>query len=318
MRFKNLDLNLIVLLSSLLATRSVSESGRRLNLSQPAISAGLSRLRDYFGDPLFVTYGRRMSPTAFVESLAPLVARAMADVDALVSASNAFDPATSERLFRIGASDFISLVAVAPLLRRLKRVAPNVQVHTVAPSELMLRALDLGELDLIITPDEFLSSDHPAQLLFEESHVVVGWDQNPIFEQGVTEDAFFASGQVVVEIGKERRSSFAERHVARFGRERRIDVTTSSFAVVPWLLPGTERLAVMHERLARQSVRVLPLRIAPLPFEFPAMRQMVQLHPSKVSDPGIAWFLGQLRETLSQDDSGELEDLFGRATPAAA
>ena len=299
MRFKNLDLNLLVLLSSLLMTRSVSESGRRLNLSQPAVSASLARLRDYFGDALFVTYGRRMAPTPFAVSLAPLVDRAMADIEALVSATTAFEPETSERLFRIGASDYVSLVVVSPLLRRLQRIAPGVQVHTLAPSEVMLQALESGDLDLIITPEEFLSSDHPSQLLFEENHVVVGWAENPVFDQGLTEEVFFNSGHIVVEIGKERRSSFAERHVAKLGRQRRVEVTTASFAVVPWLLPGTRRLAVMHERLARLSMDVLPLKCAPLPFPFPAMRQMVQLHRSREGDPGVIWFLDQLRQVAS-------------------
>ena len=122
-----------------------------------------------------------------------------------------------------------------------------------------------------------------------------------LFRSGtIDEAAFFEAGHIVVEIGKERRSSFAERHVAMLGRQRRVEVTTSSFAVAPWLLPGTDRLTVMHERLARLSMEVLPLACAPLPFEFPPMRQMVQLHRSREGDPGVTWFLDELRLALGQ------------------
>lgn len=304
MRFKNLDLNLLVLLSSMLVTRSVAESGRRLNLSQPAASAALSRLRAYFGDALFVSYGRQMVPTPFAENLAPLVYKALADIEAIVAVTATFDPANTERLFRIGASDYVSLVVVAPLLRRLQAIAPGVQVQTVAPSELMHRALEVGELDFIITPEEFLSPDHPAQLLFEENHLVVGWDQNQRFGETISEAVFFDSGHIVVEIGKERLSSYADRHISLLPGGRRVEVTVASFAVVPWLLPGTQRLAVMHERLARVSMDVLPLKAAALPFELAPMRQMVQMHRAREPDPGVNWFLSQLRESAAEAIEG--------------
>lgn len=71
--FRGLDLNLLAVFEGLMQTHSVSETARQMHLSQPAMSAALSRLRDYFGDPLLVSHGKRMYPTAFAESLAPLV-----------------------------------------------------------------------------------------------------------------------------------------------------------------------------------------------------------------------------------------------------
>lgn len=301
MRFKNLDLNLVVLLSSLLATRSVSETGRKLNLSQPAVSAGLGRLRDYFNDSLLVSYGRRMAPTAFAQSLGPMVDRAMTEVEALVSATAEFDPAKSERMFRIGVSDYLCMVAIAPLLRQIHDKAPGIKINTFPPSEAVLQALDAGELDLIINPEEFLSPDYPSELLFEERHVVVGWAENPVFQTGLDEDAYFAAGHVAVALGRERRVAFAERHLNKLRRARNVEVVAHAFAMVPWLLVGTHRLALMHERLANLCARSLPLAIAPLPFEFPRMRQMIQLHPSREADAGVAWLIAALRESLGEE-----------------
>lgn len=299
MRFKNLDLNLLVLLSSLLATRSVSETGRKLNLSQPAVSAGLGRLRDYFNDPLLVSYGRRMAPTAFAQSLGPMVDRAMTEIETLVSATAEFDPAKSERMFRIGASDYLCMVAIAPLLRAIGQEAPGIKINTFPPSEAVIQALDAGELDLIINPEEFLSPDYPSELLFEERHVVVGWAENPLFQTGaIDEEAYFAAGHVAVALGRERRVAFAERHINKLRRARRVEVVAHAFAMVPWLLIGTHRLALMHERLARLYAQALPLAIAPLPFEFPPMRQMIQLHPSREADAGVAWLIAALRRSL--------------------
>jgi len=79
-------------------------------------------------------------------------------------------------------------------------------------------------------------------------------------------------------------------------RKRRVDVVCSSFLAVPWLLPNTRRLALMHERLARIMVEKHPLAIAPLPFAFPVMREMVQYHAARDTDGGIQWFLQRLLE----------------------
>lgn len=304
MRFKNLDLNLLVVLSLLLATRSVSEAARRLNLSQPAVSAALSRLRDYFGDPLFVSHGRRMVPTAFAENLAPMVQRVISEVEGVTAATAVFDPATSMREFRIGASDYVCLVLLAPVLRKLQAVAPGVRLQLTPPSELMLRDLEAGDLDVIITPEEYLSPAHPSRLLFEEDHVVIGCANNPIFDGPLTEDKFYDAGHVAVEIGRDRRNSFGERAMSKLQRQRRIEVTATSFAVVPWLLPDTARLAVMHKRLAALATPVLPLSVAPLPFEFPKMKQMMQVHRTRSLDTGVNWLTSYLWAEVNDASAG--------------
>lgn len=128
MRFKGLDLNLVVALDILLQERSVSRSAERLKLSQPAVSAALARLRDYFNDELLVSIGRSMIPTAYAESLWPIARDLLAKADLLIDTSSTFDPATSQRRFRISASDFIQTVLIAPALRALQTVAPGVSM----------------------------------------------------------------------------------------------------------------------------------------------------------------------------------------------
>jgi hypothetical protein len=84
--------------------------------------------------------------------------------------------------------------------------------------------------------------------------------------------------------------------MGELNRRRRVDIVCSSFLVVPWLLPNTRRLALMHERLAKIMVDKHPLAIAPLPFAFPLMREMVQYHAARAADGGIQWFLQRLLE----------------------
>ncbi|HSI16835.1 MAG TPA: LysR family transcriptional regulator, partial [Sphingomonas sp.] len=106
MRFQGLDLNLLVALDVLIEERSVSRAAERLHLSQPAMSAALRRLRDYFNDPILAAHGKKMIPTPHALRLRGALRTLLTDVERMVSLSTQFDPATSQRRFRIGTSDY--------------------------------------------------------------------------------------------------------------------------------------------------------------------------------------------------------------------
>jgi LysR family transcriptional regulator, nod-box dependent transcriptional activator len=106
MRFERLDLNLLVVLDELIQEKSVSAVARRLNLSQPAISGSLNRLREYFGDDLLVPSGRTMLLTPKAEELREPVRDALMLIRTRITTPTAFDPATAERRFVLTASDY--------------------------------------------------------------------------------------------------------------------------------------------------------------------------------------------------------------------
>jgi LysR family transcriptional regulator, nod-box dependent transcriptional activator len=296
MRFKGLDLNLLVAFDVLMATRSVSRSAEQLHLSQPAMSAALGRLRDYFGDDLLVQQGKRMFPTAYAESLMPMVQDVLRKVDEVITTSTTFDPATSQRTFRLIASDYITAAVIAPLVRKLALVAPQIRLETVLPSDGSAELIGQGAFDLMITPEDFISPDQPTELLFEEQHVVVGWSGNPLFERTVTETDVMAASHVGVHMGNQRTKAFADSMMEKLGRFRQMDVAASSFTIIPWLLIETNRLALMHERLARRMASMFPLAVAPIPFPFPPMREMIQFNRTRSADEGLRWLREQLRE----------------------
>lgn len=304
MRFRGLDLNLLAVFDGLMQTRSVSAAARQMNLSQPAMSAALSRLRDYFGDPLLLTHGKRMYPTAFAESLVPLVRASLDGIELLMATSASFDPLTSQRLFRIIASDYVVAAIIAPMLVRFASEAPGVTIQLIQPGEQSSQLIADGKADLMISPQDFLSSDHPTELLFEEEHVVAGWRGNPLMTGALDEQAFLSAGHVAVVIGSAFNASFADRTLSLMGKSRRIEVSASSFGTLPWLLVGTRRLAVMHERLAVAAARLFPIATAPMPFAFPRMKEMVQFHQTRAGDEGLAWLKNQLRAQAIHPDNG--------------
>lgn len=295
MRFKGLDLNLLVAFDELMEARSVSRAADKLNLSQPAMSAALGRLRDYFDDELLVPQGKRMFPTAYAETLVPMVRDTLRRIEAMITTSTSFDPATSQRVFRLIASDYITAAVIAPLSRRLARIAPGIRLEVVLPSDGSSELIAQGKFDLLITPEQFINTEQPAEFLFEERHVVVGWNQNPIFAREVTLDDLLGAGHVGVQMGNQRTNAFADNVMEKLGHTRRLEVTASSFTMVPWLLIETERLALMHERLTRQMAGMFPLAFAPIPFPFPQMREMMQFNRARAGDEGLAWLRDELR-----------------------
>ncbi len=296
MRFKGLDLNLLGLLQSLLETRSVTRTASDMHLTQPAISAALNRLRDYFQDPLFVIQGRRMIPTALALQLLPHVELLLTHAETVTSTTALFDPATSTRHFRICASDYLTIVIFRPLMLHLSRVAPGITCEIIAPSENATEVFNNGELDLLLSPREYLSPAHPVEALLEEQYVVAGWSGNPMFAEALSVDDFQSAGHVAVRLGSINRSSFAESQLRAMGMQRRVEVLVPSFGLVPELLLETNRIAIMHARLAAHSARTMPIKYCPLPFPFPTLSEGVQFHRTRMNDAGLSWMIARIVE----------------------
>jgi len=295
MRFNGLDLNLLLALQVLLEERNVTRAARRLNVSQPAMSAALARLREYFQDDILMAQGRQMVPTAQAQALAEPVRRMLGELEQLLTSAASFDPAVSQRTFRLVASDYITASVIGPLMRQFTQRAPRVRLEIMLPCEEAVQLVMEGQADLVITPEDFMDPDQPAELLCEERQVVVGWRENPALAGGISKDDFQQLGHVAVHVGSNRVPSFADRQLERQGSARRVELTCGCFTVVPWLLCGTQRLAVMHERMARQMAAQFPLALAPLPFDFPVMREMTQYHKARETDEGLRWLRAQLR-----------------------
>lgn len=296
-RLDRFDLNLLVAFDILVEERNVTRAARRLNLTQSAMSAALRRLRDAFADDILVQHGKKMIPTSAALSLAPEISALVADLRGLIARGLSFNPADSQRLFRLVASDYVTTVLIGPFVERLQTLAPHVKLDITLPRNDINERLEDGDIDLIISPDRFLEGPHPKELLFEERHVVVGWSGSPLIQDGLTEDVYHQAGHVTVSVSRD--GTFIDNHLRDQGDRRRIEVICAAFSQVPWMLPGTTRLALMHERLARVMADMLPLKIMDPPMPLPVMQEMVQYHEARADDPGLTWLRALLRESVS-------------------
>lgn len=308
MRFQRLDLNLLVALDVLLAEKSVSLAADRLCLSQSATSSALGRLRDYFGDELLVVKGRSMVLTARAEELIEPVRAVLDQIRSTIVIAPEFDPATCDRQIRFMASDYSTQVLLAGALAMIEAEAPNMRFEIQPMGDSPIDTLERGQIDLLLTIDYAISSDHPSQVLFEDDYVVVGDANNPAMEGDMTREKYFALGHVTARFGKSRTPAFDDWFVRRQKTQRRIEVVAPTFLSQTSLVVGTKRIATMHRRLASQMVKVLPLTLREVPFDIPPIREAIQWHITNNNDRALRWVVERLA-AMAQEDKGDITNV---------
>ncbi len=186
MRYQRIDLNLLVALDALLAARSVTRAAERMHMTQSAMSGTLARLREHFDDQLLVQVGRSMQLTPRAESLIQPVREIILKVDSTLGVRPDFDPPTANRHFVIIASDYVSNVLLAEVLRRISLVAPGLSFDVRPTNNAMAQDLDQGRVDFLVTPAHLTLADHPQAILFEDTYHVIACAQHPELVDGLS------------------------------------------------------------------------------------------------------------------------------------
>ena len=298
MRLDRFDLNLLVALDVLLEECNVTRASDRLHIGQSAASAALARLREHFGDDLLVPVGRRLQRTPLAESLVDPVRNSLSQVRAMLAQTPGFDPATAERRIRLCASDYAVTVLLGEVVRRVSTEAPRMVLDVRVPGPDVFDEFENGFIDLLFMPEPYLASRlGPRAQLFEDTHVCVVWSGHASVNDGpFTMAQYMAMGHVVVHFGSEGSVAYEEWFLPRVGKQRRIELVVSSFSLVPLVLIGTQRVAVMHRRQAEHLVRHAPLRLLEPPFEMPPLVEMVCWPNHLDQDPAHLWLRRLIHE----------------------
>lgn len=301
MRYRRLDLNLLVALDVLLQEGSVSRAAQRLNLGQSATSAALGRLREHFQDPLLVPQGRGLEPTALARQLAPKVREVLALAGEVVEACTTFDPAACERRFTLVASDYLAATLLPAVSRELSRLAPKVSLVVrdlplPRDGDVVAEALDYRRSDLVIVPQRRINPRYPQAPLLSDELCCILCADNPAHQQAISLADYCAAEHVVREFADGRNLSLDTQYLRDIGIERRVAVAVQGFSLMAGFVLGTPRLATLFRRQADALARHYPLRLLPLPIEMPSMPQVMQWHPQQDADPALAW----LREVLTE------------------
>lgn len=300
MRFNKLDLNLLVALDALLTEQHISRAAEKTHLSQSAMSNALARLRDYFGDELLVQVGRHMELTARAELLKDPVRDILVRVKATVTQQPRFDHAHSDRLFRLLVSDYTAMTLIPHLQELVYAQAPQVRIELRQQVTQPHRVLERGDVDLLIIPQEFVASDHPQQVLFEETFCCVIWRHSQHAKRTLTRARYLAARHVCMQPNEG--AALVDWHMDKLGIKRIIETSTFAFLSQAQLVVGTDRIATMHQRLAQMAQRFLPIELRPIPIKLPRMQQMMQWHRHHASDPALVWMRDMLHQAVAAMD----------------
>jgi DNA-binding transcriptional LysR family regulator len=297
---RHLDFNLLKALDALLDERSVTRAAERLNLTQPAVSGMLTRLRDSFDDPLFVRAQRGIVPTLRAQQLAVPVKQLLSDIEHILQ-PQAFDPITASMTLTIASTDYALRAVVVPFLSALRVQAPSIRV-AVQPvdNQNLLSQLDRGDVDwALVTPDSTAAGLHAAKLFDERYVCVMRADHPDAVGETLALDRFCALDHALVSSSGGAFQGVTDQALARIGRSRRVTVSVSSFLVLPEILMASDLIAVVPRRLATKSNGLIMLEP---PVDTPGFSKTVAWHERTHHDPGHKWLRSLLFDTCKTLD----------------
>ncbi|MCI0467360.1 MAG: LysR substrate-binding domain-containing protein [Beijerinckiaceae bacterium] len=302
------DLNLLVLFEAVWEERHVGRAAEKLNLSASAVSHGLRRLRRLLNDPLFLRTAKGVVPTARGKELEGPIAEILVRARSVFAAAAPFDAATSQRRFAIGAPDGISAVLLLPLLARLRRVAPSIDLSLsqLLPSqggkaawrawEQAFAELEARAVDIAILPVDSVPARFSDFVLYEEKFVIAARAGHP-FASAPTLDHYCALRHLVVSRTGDAHG-FVDEALAGQGMSRRVALTVPSFMLALAVIAGSDLIAAMPGSIVAMHARRFGLvsMEAPLPLPFSRIRAIAP--KAAMMDAGIAWLLKSLREAV--------------------
>lgn len=298
------DLNLLVLFDIVFEERHVGRAAGRLRLSPSAISHGLGRLRRLFGDPLFLRTPKGVVPTARAMELAAPISDILAGVRRVVSTAAPFDAFTSRRRFTIGAPDGVSAVFLAPLLAKLSRSAPGVDISVrqllpapgeTAPERAWTFAfgdLEARAMDIAVIPSDDIPVRFHQRTLYEEDFVIAMRAGHP-FACDPSLARFCDMQHLVVSLTGDPQG-FVDLHLKQQGLSRRIALTVPNFSFALAVLAETDLISALPRRLVAMHARRFGINYVDAPLPLPRFRLNAVASKAALMDAGMNWLFGVL------------------------
>ncbi|HET8936205.1 MAG TPA: LysR family transcriptional regulator [Polyangiales bacterium] len=298
MKLSQIDLNLLVALDAIIKERSVTRAGKNVGLSQPAMSAALSRLRNLLGDPLLERVGRDYRLTPLAVQLAEPVQDILAYIEHTLDQKSSFDPATAQRVFRIAGSDFVTATVFQPLVAHVSRIAPGVQLRFQRAGNNTARKLASRDIDLSVQPAGS-HREFASQHLFGDRFVCAISTGNTEVADALSEAQFCQLGHISYS-HPPYGFTLLDHFAGPITRNLRIQAMTDSFLDLPFLLRGTNLIALVQERLGRQLEAAADIRLVDCPVKLSPLNISMWWNALYEKDFGHAWLRATIVEVATK------------------
>ena len=294
----SVDVRLLAVFDAMCHTANVSRAAELLGLGQPAVSVALGKLRQHFGDPLFVRTSAGMAPTPFAQGLAQPVRAVLEALDVVNGHRNDFDPAHSTRTFRLCMTDISQLVLLPRLWETLRVVAPGIRTHILPLSTDTTQLLESGQADLALGFMPQLEAGFYQQLLFRQNFVCMVGRDHPRIQGELTLAQFEAEDHAVI-TSSGSAPLVVDREIERQGIQRRIAMEIPNFLGAAFVVEHTDLLITIPQRLGDVLQGRGAFQVFPVPFSLPGYEVKQHWHERFHHDPGNQWLRRTIWELLA-------------------
>lgn len=296
MHISKVDLNLFVVFEAIYAEGSITRASLKMNLTQPAVSHALGRLRQLFDDPLFERQGHTMVPTPLARSIIDPVRHSLRGFELTLHGTERFDAATSERTFTLALRDVLEATMLPQLMTSIASAAPSVGLNALRVERRELEnELAAGTLDAAIDVTLPLSPDILRSRVVVDRTVVLARRDHPQVRGTLDLDGYLAQEHILAS-SRRRGPGLEDLELSRMGLQRRVRMRCQHYFAACRVVSQTDLLLTMPERYARVLNQQFDNQILPLPLAMPQIDSYLYWHANVDNDPANRW----LREQLSQ------------------
>ena len=312
MNINRVDLNLLVYLDALLRERNVTQAANQLNLSQPAMSNGLRRLRDLFDDPLLVRTSDGMTPTERALELEPIVREVLTNIEKAVQPRSAFDASEAQRVFRIMASDYAESTLFPSVLGKLRTEAPGLTLDIMTPSDVSFLDVERGKVDMVINRFDAMPQSFHQINLWNDSFSCLMSPENPILEDFTLESYLQAKHVWVSKTGMGvgvgvnpddvQRLGWVDAAINKLGKKRQIRVFTRHYQAAMTLAEQNDLIVTLPTRAAQLNKDNPRLVLREPPLEIPPLELKMAWSPLLQHNPANKWLRKLIVDTAREMD----------------
>jgi DNA-binding transcriptional LysR family regulator len=296
MNLNRLDLNLLVAFDALMTELNVSKAAEKLFVGQSAMSHSLNRLRQTFDDPLLVRTTSGMKPTARAQELIGPIRKALLEIEVTVTTKQAFIPQTVQQRFIIAASDYSELIILPSLIKRVRELAPKVDIHVRQPSEyLPEEGLENGNINVVLGFD--VSLEAPSRIcqqgLFHDALVTIVRESHPTVDNSISLEQYIDLEHALISPSGDDHG-IADHWLDQNDLSRNVVLLVPHFLSAPLIIAQTDLALTLPYRVAERFVKMAPLKLLQTPIPFPSYQMSMMWHPLYEKDPAQQWLRAQI------------------------
>jgi DNA-binding transcriptional LysR family regulator len=303
MDFHGIDLNLLVAFDALMRERNVTRAATQVGVSQPAMSAALSRLRRLLGDQLFLRSAEGLLPTPRARDLAEPLSQALGQIEATLVKKPVFAPGKASLTLNLGLSDYPAFVLLPSLLHALGKQAPGVSLSVRAFSDRdeAVDLLDAGEIDAAIgVPPSHADGRILTRPILRDEFVTIVASDHPAARRGMNLKAYLALHHVLVSPEGERHG-LVDQALAQQGKKRVLALTLPQMFAAPAVVARTRMTATVMKRVALNSPAGRRLVLFPPPIALPEVVFDLIWHRRSDGSPAQQWFRALIEKIAASE-----------------